>query len=93
MKPCLCRVGGWFMQAIPGTMFLLGGGAICWGPYTFEEAKEFPDGDFNGSAIAEIAFCSCGRQASWVSEVVNSPGLCILGNNHCPKCSDCMSQN
>jgi hypothetical protein len=45
-----CRVGGWRVWSVPGTMYTFGGGAVVWGPYQLHEVE--PDWDVEGMAVA-----------------------------------------
>lgn len=39
-----CRVGGWLVQAVPGTEYTFGNGGNSWGPYPVESAPEGCEG-------------------------------------------------
>ena len=94
MKTCLCNVDGWLMFAIPGTSYFIGSKRYCWGPYTKEESEFFLEGGNDREVKAEIAFCSCEKQASFISGVKNTPDMCIHMDDRCfPKCLDCISKN
>ena len=50
-KKQLCRIGGWELEAVPGTLFAFGGGGACWGPIPLDEVQE--GWDVEGCAAAE----------------------------------------
>lgn len=50
--PCWCRVGGWHVWDVPGTLYTFGCGAFIWGPWRAKEVPEEYSGDTAGSEAA-----------------------------------------
>ncbi len=74
-KPCWCRVGGWHVWDVPGTLYTFGCGAFISGPWRVQDVPEEYSGDTAG----------CEAAVAMSPEAITAEGLPEGGLNQKPK--------